>query len=78
MELPRSKLILICRVDATFNGIPTYTLQYKQLPIILSVDQDGDSILTGHELGGYDPDEDGVSNGIFASYGASPFMKVVI
>jgi hypothetical protein len=30
-----------------------------------------------YELGGYDPDNDGVSDGILASYGASPFLKVL-
>lgn len=44
--------------------------------MIVNADQDGDAILTGHELGGYDPNNDGVSDGILNSYGASPFQKV--
>lgn len=50
---------------------------YTQEAIRLNIDQDGDSISTEHELGGYDVNEDGVSDTPLHLYGANPFTKVL-
>jgi len=78
MILSRASPILWLRYDARFDGTKqTYWWSYTQYPIILGADPDGDSIITKHELGGYDPDNNGGSDGILPSYGASPNMRDV-
>ncbi|WP_375766797.1 hypothetical protein NR798_34640 [Archangium gephyra] len=64
------------RADARWTGSQyTYWWVYTQQILNLDVDQDGDGILTLHELGGYDTNSDGVSETPLHSYGASPFGK---
>ena len=55
----------------------TYWWNYTQAELNLEADQDGDGIKTKHELGGYDANNDGVSDEPLQSYGASPFVKDV-
>jgi hypothetical protein len=66
------------RSDARYDGTKqTYWWAYTQYPLLLNVDQDGDAIKTKHELGGYDPNNDGVSDTPLHRFGASPFYKDV-
>jgi len=67
----------MCRADARYDGIKKYFYIYTQYALSLNSDQDGDAIKTKHELGGYDANNDGVSDTPLQSYGASPFQKDV-
>ncbi|HSP78951.1 MAG TPA: hypothetical protein VLQ93_10505 [Myxococcaceae bacterium] len=64
------------RTDARWNGSEyTYWWAYTQYVLNMDQDQDGDGILTLHELGGYDTNANGISDVPLHSYGASPFVK---
>jgi len=66
------------RYDARWDSTAlnrTYWWAYTNYALLLNVDTDGDAILTKHELGGYDANNDGVSDTPLHHYGASPFYK---
>lgn len=67
------------RSDGRFDGTRfTYYWVYTQWALNLDDDRDGDGIKTLHELGGYDANNDGVSDEFLPSYGVSPFVRDVL
>jgi len=65
----------LARWDSTAGR--SFELVMVQPPLDLDADQDGDAIITRHELGGYDRNRNGTSTEPLHHYGASPFVKDV-